>query len=115
MATHKWSDIRKATLSPERIARNHAAAMATVLELELRELREMAGKTQVETAAAAEMAASARSSTIGAPYGILKPMFSGTVSRAVGCCAKLLPAHSTATAPMTIDLIQVDDIVILLI
>lgn len=52
----KWKDIKDSVMSPERQARIHAEAMAELREVELRELREIAGKTQVDVAAVAGIA-----------------------------------------------------------
>lgn len=54
MATHKWSTI-KDKMTPERRARLDARVRREVLALELRELRQEAGKTQAEVAEIAEM------------------------------------------------------------
>ncbi len=54
MATHKWSEIKE-KLSPERRARLDAKVHREALAIELRELRQEAGKTQAEVAEIAEM------------------------------------------------------------
>jgi transcriptional regulator with XRE-family HTH domain len=54
MAIHKWSEIEK-KFSPERRARLDAEVRREVLAMELRELRQEAGKTQAEVAEVAEM------------------------------------------------------------
>jgi hypothetical protein len=54
MATHKWSEI-KDKMSPERKARVDAAVRRELLTMDLRELRQEAGKTQAEVAEIAEM------------------------------------------------------------
>jgi DNA-binding XRE family transcriptional regulator len=54
MTTHKWSEIKE-KMTPERRARLDAEVRRDVLELELRELRQEAGKTQAEVAEVAEM------------------------------------------------------------
>jgi len=54
MATHKWSEI-KSRMSPDRKARVDAAVRLELLTMELRELRQEAGKTQAEVAEIAEM------------------------------------------------------------
>jgi predicted transcriptional regulator len=54
MATHKWSGI-KDKMSPERRARVDAAVRRELIAMELRELRQEAGKTQAEVAEIAEM------------------------------------------------------------
>ena len=54
MGTQKWSDI-KARLPEARRARIDEGTRRMLLEMELRELREEAGKTQNELAALADM------------------------------------------------------------
>ena len=54
MATHKWSEIRD-KMAPERRARIDAQVRQEVLAMELRELRQEAGKTQAEVAEIADM------------------------------------------------------------
>jgi DNA-binding XRE family transcriptional regulator len=54
MATHKWSEIKE-KMAPERRARLDAEVRREVLAMELRELRQEAGKTQTEVAEIAEM------------------------------------------------------------
>lgn len=54
MTTHKWSEI-KDNLAPERRSRLDAEVHREVLAMELRELRQEAGKTQAEVAEIAEM------------------------------------------------------------
>ena len=54
MAVHKWSEIKE-RMSPRRRARLDAAVRREVLAMELRELRQEAGKTQAEVAEIAEM------------------------------------------------------------
>jgi hypothetical protein len=49
MTTHKWSEI-KDKLAPERRARLDADVRHEILEMDLRELRQEAGKTQAEVA-----------------------------------------------------------------
>jgi DNA-binding XRE family transcriptional regulator len=49
-----WSDIKRETMSPERIARVRRDAQAELRAMTLRELREEAGMTQVELAELAE-------------------------------------------------------------
>jgi DNA-binding XRE family transcriptional regulator len=53
--THKWRDIRGKKLSPETLARVDREVKAELLSLELRELRELVGKTQEALAAQAEL------------------------------------------------------------
>lgn len=54
MAMHKWSEL-KGKMAPERRARVDASVRRELLTMELRELREEAGKTQTEVAEIAEM------------------------------------------------------------
>ena len=54
MATHKWEEIRK-TIPRERLDRIDEAVQQEVVELNLRALREMVGKTQSEVANIAGM------------------------------------------------------------
>jgi DNA-binding XRE family transcriptional regulator len=61
MKTHKWSDIKARSMSPERVARSRRDADEELRAMSLRELREMAGKTQVEIAELAEVTQSALS------------------------------------------------------
>ena len=58
MKTHKWSDLRKTRMTPKQIADSEAWARAKAVELDLKEMRKLVGKTQVETANAAHMAQS---------------------------------------------------------
>jgi hypothetical protein len=53
--TAKWKDIRAKNLSPAALAKVDAQVRADLLEMELRDLRELAGKTQVEVAEIAAM------------------------------------------------------------
>jgi transcriptional regulator with XRE-family HTH domain len=61
MKTTKWADIKAKKLSPEQIADIRKEAELELLEMNLREIREMAGKTQVEVAELVEMTQSALS------------------------------------------------------
>ena len=54
MATHKWSEIRT-KMPPERRARLDGEVRRELFAIELRELREQAGKTQAEVAEIAAM------------------------------------------------------------
>ena len=56
-----WSAIKKAKMDPARIERVHKEAMAELQALSLRQLREEAGKTQMEMAELTEMTQSALS------------------------------------------------------
>jgi DNA-binding XRE family transcriptional regulator len=58
MAVHKWREIRGKKLSKETIDHLDREVRAELLEMELRELRELAGVTQVDLAATAEMSQS---------------------------------------------------------
>jgi hypothetical protein len=51
---HRWKDVRDRALSPERRAANAEWVERELLEMELRELREASGKTQIEAAALLE-------------------------------------------------------------
>lgn len=55
MRLHKWSDVRARKFSPDLLAKIDAEVDAEVLEMNLRELRELTGKTQVEVSATTEM------------------------------------------------------------
>lgn len=50
MKVHKWSDIMKERYSRKQIAKFRADAAKELLEMNLRSLREMAGKTQAQLA-----------------------------------------------------------------
>jgi hypothetical protein len=54
MKIHKWSEIEK-RLSPERRARISKQVEAELLELNLRAVRELVGKTQVDVAGVTKM------------------------------------------------------------
>jgi DNA-binding XRE family transcriptional regulator len=54
MKTHKWTDVKKAMFSPERIAKMEREAAAEVLEMNLGQLRAATGLTQVDMAAKLE-------------------------------------------------------------
>jgi DNA-binding XRE family transcriptional regulator len=56
-----WSDIKARKMSPERIARIRREAQGELRALTLRQLREEAGKTQVEMAEIADLTQSALS------------------------------------------------------
>jgi DNA-binding XRE family transcriptional regulator len=56
-----WSDIKARKMNPERIARIRREAQGELCALTLRQLREEAGKTQVEVAEIAEVTQSALS------------------------------------------------------
>jgi DNA-binding XRE family transcriptional regulator len=57
----KWADIKGRKMSPERIERVRKEAQAELRALTLRQLREEAGRTQVEMAEITEMTQSALS------------------------------------------------------
>ena len=53
--TRKWSDVEREIFTPAQIAAATERAQREVLEMNLRELREITGKTQQELAVAASM------------------------------------------------------------
>jgi predicted transcriptional regulator len=55
MTVHKWREIRGKKLSKETLEGIDRDVSAELLEMDLRDLREMAGLTQVELAETAEM------------------------------------------------------------
>ncbi len=55
MPTKPWRDIKKRKLSPEALDRVNRAVEGELLEMDLRAIRELTGKTQEELAALAEM------------------------------------------------------------
>jgi hypothetical protein len=57
--THRWEELRKRSkLTQQQLDENRRWAEEEDLRLTLRELRDLAGKTQIEVAQAAEMAQS---------------------------------------------------------
>ncbi|HEY3356076.1 MAG TPA: XRE family transcriptional regulator [Polyangia bacterium] len=57
MKLHKWENLARTRVGDEQLSRLRAQAAAEVaIEMNLPELRQALGKTQVEVAAAAEMA-----------------------------------------------------------
>ncbi len=58
MKTKSWRDIRARKFSPQKLHEIDRAVGAELLEMDLRELREAAGKTQEELAQALEKAQS---------------------------------------------------------
>jgi transcriptional regulator with XRE-family HTH domain len=54
MKAKRWQDVRRSKLSAAQIEANDQAIEQEVLEMNLRELRAMAGKTQEEVAAATQ-------------------------------------------------------------
>ena len=55
MAVHKWSDIKRKRFSEKEIETSRQQAEDEVLELNLRALREVSGKTQTEIAELVKM------------------------------------------------------------
>lgn len=55
MPTKPWRDIKKSKLSPEALERVNRSVEEGLLEMDLRAIRELTGKTQEELAALAEM------------------------------------------------------------
>lgn len=55
MGTHRWEDIKRKKLPDATIERLDREVQAEVTEMNLRALREAAGKTQTEVAALTEM------------------------------------------------------------
>ncbi len=58
MKIHKWKDIRDKRFPPETIRQLHAEAVQQLLEMNLKAIREMSGKTQAELAELTGMAQS---------------------------------------------------------
>ena len=58
MKLHRWDDLRRRKLTPEQLAKIDREVAREVLDMNLREIREFAGKTQVEVAKEGEMAQS---------------------------------------------------------
>ena len=50
MKTHKWKDVQKRHFTPAQIEDSKASAEVATLEMNLRKLRELTGKTQAELA-----------------------------------------------------------------
>ena len=63
MATRRWADLKKKAFSQERLVRIDQRVENELLEMNLRSLRELLGKTQEELARAAEMSQSELSRT----------------------------------------------------
>jgi len=55
MAVRKWSEVKAIGMTPERRARLDREVKRELLEMDLRDLREAAGMTQVQAAPLAEM------------------------------------------------------------
>ncbi len=58
MKTHRWKDIKKELFTPKQREEARRWAEREILEMNLRSLREMSGKTQHDIAEASEMAQS---------------------------------------------------------
>jgi DNA-binding XRE family transcriptional regulator len=63
MKLHRWEDLMRKRYSPEQIEAKREKAQKELLEVDLRELRELAGKTQAELAQITEMEQAAISRT----------------------------------------------------
>jgi len=50
-----WTELKKETLTPERIDKSRKRAEVEILKMNLRELRKLVGKTQIEVSQAAKM------------------------------------------------------------
>ena len=61
MTVYKWNDIKAGKLSPAKVAHIERRARRDLVRMNLRELRQMAGKTQAEVAEITEMTQSALS------------------------------------------------------
>ncbi len=55
MRVHKWTTLRQKTFSPEQIERTNTRVRKEILEMNLRALRELLGKTQEQVAKAAKI------------------------------------------------------------
>jgi predicted transcriptional regulator len=55
MKVRRWDEVRRKKLTPRELASNERWVEHKVVEMNLRALREFAGKTQAEVAKAAEM------------------------------------------------------------
>ncbi len=55
MKVHRWEDIRRKKLTAKQVQENARWVEQELVELNLRALRELTGKTQVELAKAADM------------------------------------------------------------
>ena len=58
MKLRKWKDVARENFTPPELEEIEKGAQADLLEMSLRDMREMVGKTQVELSAAAEIAQS---------------------------------------------------------
>lgn len=63
MKIHKWQDLRRKRFSTEHIAKVDSKVEQKILEMNLKRLREVLGKTQEEVAQAAQMTQSQLSKT----------------------------------------------------
>jgi hypothetical protein len=63
MKTHRWDDLKRSRLSPEELEQIQREAEQEVLEMNLRAVRELVDKTQVDVAEASGMAQSEVSKT----------------------------------------------------
>jgi predicted transcriptional regulator len=52
---HRWRDIRKKKLSPQQLAEIDREVEQELLEMDLRAIRELVGKTQIDVAAVTDM------------------------------------------------------------
>jgi hypothetical protein len=55
LKVHRWDDVRRKKLTPKQIEENARWVEQEIVEMNLRALRELTGKTQVEVAKAADM------------------------------------------------------------
>lgn len=55
MKVHRWEDLKRRCLSPERIEEIRKQVEEETVELNLQAMRKVLGKTQVEVASAAQM------------------------------------------------------------
>ena len=58
MKVHRWEDVKRRKLSPEKVREIETRARRDALEMSLKELRTMLGKTQTELSTEAEIAQS---------------------------------------------------------
>ena len=63
MKLHKWQQIRRKRFSEEHIAKMNAKVEHKIIEMNLKKLRQILGKTQEEVAEVAEMSQSQLSKT----------------------------------------------------
>ncbi len=55
MKTHRWKDIEKKHFTPDQVKKAKAWAERELLEMDLRAVRELVGKTQADVARATKM------------------------------------------------------------